>query len=164
VLEWDSRRGFGLDIQFFYHFNTHLVITFNGTIANLHTLKKSLAHTLSLSARSVFTSNCLVTASNNGYSCAFEFKSSLNDGSVPAAFSSLTDWLSTDWVPAWRPFHANHVIFFSQPDFQLSTLATNWLPQTVPVIISALTAQKTPFLCYLFSCCRSVVAYKESAA
>jgi hypothetical protein len=29
-----------------------------------------------------------------------------------------------------------HKAFSSQPDFQLSTLATNWLPQTVPVITS----------------------------
>jgi hypothetical protein len=30
--------------------------------------------------------------------------------------------------------------------------------------ISERTAQKTLFLCFLFSCCRSVVAYQESAA
>jgi hypothetical protein len=40
-------------------------------------------HAKSFPARSVFTSSCLVTASNNGYSSASGLKSALNDGSLP---------------------------------------------------------------------------------
>jgi hypothetical protein len=29
--------------------------------------------------------------------------------------------LSTDWVPGWRPFHTNILVFSSQADFQLTT-------------------------------------------
>jgi hypothetical protein len=79
----DSRRGLGLDIEFSDHLNTQLVITFNySAIADLHTLQITTAHTKSFPACSVFTSSCLVTASNNGYSSASGLKSSLNGGSL----------------------------------------------------------------------------------
>jgi hypothetical protein len=67
----DCRRSFGFDIGFIDHFNTRFVIPLNySDIANIHTLSKSLAHTLSFPSRSVFDSCCLVTASNNDYSSA----------------------------------------------------------------------------------------------
>jgi hypothetical protein len=57
----DSRRGFGLDIGFIDHL--HVVTTNNyNSIADFHTLQITRAHTKSFSARSVFTSSCLVTA------------------------------------------------------------------------------------------------------
>jgi hypothetical protein len=49
----------------------HLGTTSNySAIANYHTLQITNAHAKSFPARSVFTSSCLVTASNNGYSFA----------------------------------------------------------------------------------------------
>jgi hypothetical protein len=63
----NSRQGLGLDIRLTEHFNTQLVITFNDSaIANLRTLQFIRAHAKSFPARSVFTSGCRVTASNNG--------------------------------------------------------------------------------------------------
>jgi hypothetical protein len=45
----DCRRGFGLDTRFIDHFNTQLVITLSySAIADLHTLKITVTHTLSL--------------------------------------------------------------------------------------------------------------------
>jgi hypothetical protein len=83
---WDSRRGFGFDIAFTDHFNTQLVTTLNySAIANLHILQITRAHANSFPGRSVFTSSCLVTVSNNGYSSASGLKSSLNGGSLPTA-------------------------------------------------------------------------------
>jgi hypothetical protein len=71
----DSRQGFGLDIRFTDHFNTQLVITFNySVIANLRTLKITRAHANSFPSRSVFTSGCLVPASNNGCFQAAPYK------------------------------------------------------------------------------------------
>jgi hypothetical protein len=59
----DYRRGFGFDIGFIDHFNTHLIITLNySTIADLHTLQITITHT-SLSACSVFIRRFQVTAS-----------------------------------------------------------------------------------------------------
>jgi hypothetical protein len=63
----DYRQGFGLDIGFIALFNTQLVITLNySAIADFHTLHITTAHDKSFPARSVFTSSCLVTDSNNG--------------------------------------------------------------------------------------------------
>jgi hypothetical protein len=67
----DYRRSVALDIGFIDHFNTQLVITLNySAIADLRTLQFTRAHAKSSPTRSVFSSNCLVTASNNGYSCS----------------------------------------------------------------------------------------------
>jgi hypothetical protein len=33
--------------------------------------------------------------------------------------ASLAELDSTDWVPGWRPFHTNLLVFSSQADFQL---------------------------------------------
>jgi hypothetical protein len=73
----DYRRGFGFVIVFIDRFDTRLVTTFNySAIANLHTLQI----TRSFLARSVFTSICLLTASNNAYSSASGLKSTLIRG------------------------------------------------------------------------------------
>jgi hypothetical protein len=73
--------GFGLDVGFIDHFNTQFVITLNySAIANLHTLQN---HAKSFPVRGVFTSNCLVTASDYGCSSASGLKSSLNGSSLP---------------------------------------------------------------------------------
>jgi hypothetical protein len=45
--------------------------------------KRYKSHAKSFPARNVFTSSCLVTASNNGYSFAFTPKFFLNGGSLP---------------------------------------------------------------------------------
>jgi hypothetical protein len=85
----DSRQGFELDIGIIDHFKTQLVIPLKyGAIANFHTLNKLLAHTLNhFQPHSVFTSSCLVTASNNGYSYSPGLKSFLNGGSLLTAYS-----------------------------------------------------------------------------
>jgi hypothetical protein len=88
LLRCDSRRGFGLDIAFSHHFHTRLVTTLNcSAIDNFHNLQIIIAHAKSFRARSVFTSNWLVTASNNVYFSASGLKSSLNGGSLPTANS-----------------------------------------------------------------------------
>jgi hypothetical protein len=104
VLECDSRRGFGLDIGLIDHFNAQLIITLNyNAIANFHILQFTRAHSKSFAAHSVFTSNCLVTAPNNGYSSPSGFKSFLKGGSLPTElfFKSqsfvTTDGQSANW-------------------------------------------------------------------
>jgi hypothetical protein len=63
----DSRRGFGLHIEFIDHFNLQLVITLNySAIANFHTLQFTRVHGKYFPVCSIFTISCLVTASNNG--------------------------------------------------------------------------------------------------
>jgi hypothetical protein len=84
----DYRRSFGLDFRFIDYFNTQLVIPLNcSAIVNFYTR----AHVKSFPARSAFTSSCLLTASNNGYSSVSRLKSSLNGGSLPTEifFSKL---------------------------------------------------------------------------
>jgi hypothetical protein len=69
-----------LDID---HFNTKLVITLNYIVnVNFHNLQFTRAYAV-FSDRSAFTSSCLVTASNNGYSSASGLKFSNNCGSLP---------------------------------------------------------------------------------
>jgi hypothetical protein len=81
------KRGYELDIGFIDHFKTQLVITLiYSAIANFHTLQN---HAKSFPARNVFTSNCLVTASNNGYSSVSGLKSFPIGGTIPTA--SLTN-------------------------------------------------------------------------
>jgi hypothetical protein len=61
----DSRRGFGLEIGFIYHFNTRIVTTINySAIAHLHTSQITPAHARSF--QSSFTSRYPVTGLNNG--------------------------------------------------------------------------------------------------
>jgi hypothetical protein len=73
-----------MDIGFIDHFNTQVVIPLNySAIADVHTLLITPTHAKSFPARSVFTSSCPVTASNNGYSSASGLKPSVNGGSLP---------------------------------------------------------------------------------
>jgi hypothetical protein len=79
-----SRRGFGLDMRFIDHFNIKIVIAFSySAIANFSTLQITPIHAKSFPAINVFTSSCLVTASNNGYSFYSVLKSSVNGGFLP---------------------------------------------------------------------------------
>lgn len=67
----DYRQGIELNFGFIDHFNSQIVITLNqSTIAKLHTLWITRAHSKSLPAYSVFTSSYLVKASNNCYAYA----------------------------------------------------------------------------------------------
>jgi hypothetical protein len=68
-------------------------------------------------ARSVFTSSCLITPSDNSYSSASGLKFFLNGGSLPTAYSC-------NWLSRWWPFHTKLLEFFSQSDFQLTKLLT----------------------------------------
>jgi hypothetical protein len=43
----------------------------------------------------------------------------------------ITAALSTNYIPGWRPFHTSLLVFSSQPNFQLSTLAVELLPTTL---------------------------------
>jgi hypothetical protein len=52
-----------------------------------YTLQITVTQSKSFPASNVFTSSCLVTASNNGYSSASVLKSSLNGSSLPAFLS-----------------------------------------------------------------------------
>jgi hypothetical protein len=83
VIECGSGRGLGLETGFIDHFNTKLVITLSySAITNFRSLQFTRAHVTSFTAHSDFTSSCLITASNNGYSSTPGLKSSLNGGSL----------------------------------------------------------------------------------
>jgi hypothetical protein len=84
----DSQQGFELEIRFIYHFNTRLMITFTySAIVNLHTLQITRAHVMPFPVCSVFTSSCLVTASNSCYSSSSGVNSFLNGRSLPSELS-----------------------------------------------------------------------------
>jgi hypothetical protein len=88
--------------------NLHVCISdYRRGFANFHNLQSTITHANSFPARSVFTSSCLVMASNNG--CY-----SLNGGSLPTACLPY-NWLV---VISHRP---SSVLFTA---YQLSTLAT----------------------------------------
>jgi hypothetical protein len=73
-----------LDVGFTDHFTTQLEITLNySAIADLLTSQITVTHAKSFLAHNVFTSSCLATASNNGYSSASGLSSSSNGGSLP---------------------------------------------------------------------------------
>jgi hypothetical protein len=84
VSQWHYRPSFGLEIGFIDHLiHSRLVTTLNHSGIAPHFTN----HAKSFPARSVFTSTCLVTASNNGYSSASRLKSSLNSYSLPTVYS-----------------------------------------------------------------------------
>jgi hypothetical protein len=68
--------GFGLDIEFIDPFTTRLGTAYNYSIIdNIHILQITTAHAKSFPACWVFTSHCLLTASNSGDSSASALKS-----------------------------------------------------------------------------------------
>jgi hypothetical protein len=71
-----------LDIGFIGRFKTRLVTTLNySAIVDLHILQITTAHAKSFPACSVFTSSCLVTASNSG-----ESSSASTFASLPSSY------------------------------------------------------------------------------
>jgi hypothetical protein len=84
----DSRRGFGLDIGFIDHFSSQLLITRNySAISDFYSLPVTPEHAKSFPACSAFTTRFLITASNKAYSSTSGFRSSLNGGFLPTAYS-----------------------------------------------------------------------------
>jgi hypothetical protein len=73
VLDWR------LDLLSTLH-TQHVITPNHSAIADLHTLQINVTHAKSFPACSVFTSSCLVTASNNGSSYP-------NGGSLPTEHS-----------------------------------------------------------------------------
>jgi hypothetical protein len=72
----DSRQGFGLEIGFIDHLQA-VTINNHNTIANVHTLQITTAHTKTFQS-AVFTSRCPVTDSNSWDSSNAPTKSSLH--------------------------------------------------------------------------------------
>jgi hypothetical protein len=104
----------------------------------ISTLYKSLEHTLSLlQPSSVFTSSCLLTASNTGCSSASGFKLSLNGGSLPTLNSSQSYFttgglppISSSWRQAlWdsRPAFSFQLITFGHSPYVTSSLTRGWV-------------------------------------
>jgi hypothetical protein len=82
-------------IGFIDHLNTWHVTTLNySAVANFNTLQFTSAHAKSFVVFSVFSSNCLVTASKTGYSSASGLKSCLNGSSLPTVCLPY-NWLAT---------------------------------------------------------------------
>jgi hypothetical protein len=80
----DYWQGFALVIGFIDHFNKQLVITHNySAIANFRSLQFTRAHAKAFPAHSVFSSSCLVMASNSGCTSGSVLKSSVNGSSLP---------------------------------------------------------------------------------
>jgi hypothetical protein len=61
------------------------------------------------------------TASTEGDSSASRTQVLLSE---PPMQNSLSTDNSTNWVPGWRLFHTNLLVFSSQPDFQRNLIAT----------------------------------------
>jgi hypothetical protein len=98
-----------LDIGFIDHLHTPL-----GT-----TLYRSLAHTDLVS--SVYSNLHQPFPGNSFYRRRF-FSFTRSGPVVTATHAELLSTNnSTNWVPGWRPFHTNLVVFSSQTDFQLTT-------------------------------------------
>jgi hypothetical protein len=92
----------------------------------------------------------IVTTSNYNSLTGLHTSNITVNYSTHKVFSSQHDFQLT---PGWRPFHTKFLVFFSQPDFRLSTLATDWLSQTVPVITSLYGPHRKPFFCWLYHRC-----------
>jgi hypothetical protein len=118
----------GVWIGFVDHLHTPLGNTSNySAIANLHTLQITAAPLNLFLACCVFNSRSLATASNSA------------DSSASRDHVVTVQWISRKWaltyqlttsfhftqlnfIPGWRPFHTNLLVFSSQADFQLNSL------------------------------------------
>jgi hypothetical protein len=69
----------------------------------------------------VSTSRLLATASTEGDSSASHAQVLLSQPPVQNSCQLSTD-ISTSWVPGWRSFHTDLVVFSSHADFQLNSL------------------------------------------
>jgi hypothetical protein len=101
----------------------------------MSTLYKSLQHAVSLFSLLCLHQQLPGNGYNNGYSSASVLKSSLNGGST-----------------GWRPFHTNLLVFFSQPDFQLSTKLSGWRPRYIVPLHGP--RRKHRFRQFLYCCMR----------
>jgi hypothetical protein len=124
VVGSDYRQGSGLDIGFIDIMYTRLGTTRNcNAIANFHTFKFNRGHAKPFPAQGIFTSIW--------WQRVLTMVILLLSGSSPLWIAALFQLhslrrLTFNWLlPAWRSFHTNLLIFSSQSDFQLSTLATN---------------------------------------
>jgi hypothetical protein len=101
---------------------------------SISTIQRSPQHPLNLFQPAVFSSRYLSTGSSNGDSSAFPahvvtvswISRTVNSTIEPSLLSlpcraRLTCPTSTNWVPGWRPFRTNLLLFSSQVDFQLAT-------------------------------------------
>jgi hypothetical protein len=126
----------------------------SNTIADFYTSQITIPYAKSSAACSVFTRSFLVTASNNGYSCAFGLKSSLNGGPLPTELffrvqssELLYDWRFTAdrFVLAASPLRATRRIFIFQPNtcgyspYVTSSLKRGWVRRLQ--LLLALTSQ-----------------------
>jgi hypothetical protein len=89
------------------------------TFLLLNSLQITIAHAKLFPVFYVFNSSSLATASNNGDSSASRAQVI---SSQPSSQNSNLNWqLSFNYIPGWRPFHTNLLVFSSQVDFQLTT-------------------------------------------
>jgi hypothetical protein len=121
-------------------------------IANLHTLKITTAHAkLSESSLEVFWQRILAVEilklpalrSYLVIAARAEFNPSHSSTRISPSLLSLTCRAqlncqpSTNWVPGWRPFHTNLLVFPSQADFQLTI-------EMVNLIVFKITPRRGP--------------------
>jgi hypothetical protein len=113
---YDYRRGMDWWMDLLTTYTYHLeqqVITVLSLIATLY---KSLQYLLSLfPACYLFIRRALAAACNSGDSSVSRAQVLSSQPPMP---NSTPKW--TNWVPGWRPFHTNLLVFSSQADFQLT--------------------------------------------
>jgi hypothetical protein len=121
-----------LDTGIIDHLYTPLGTTSNySAIANLHNLQITTAPLKLFPACCVFNSLSLATASNSGDSSVSRAHPAMNSCQLSTQlqrhfFSTfLAELDTTNWVPGWRPFHTNILVFSSQAGFQLTTEQVN---------------------------------------
>jgi hypothetical protein len=151
--------GVWIETGFIGHLQVVTTNNYN-TIANLHTLQITVAYRLVFSVcynqHYSFPGNGLLTVEILQLPRSHHCPLALN--CTDQVFSSQTSLqlTFTTELPGWRLSHTNILVSSSQTHSELSTLASNWLPQTVPVITSRHGLQrKHRFPQFLYCCART---------
>jgi hypothetical protein len=104
-----------------------------GTINNYSAIANLQRLQISITPSKLFSSlPCLHQSSPGSFFQQCIFFSFTPSGSIFTASQAEPNSQQINWIPGWRPFHTNFLVFSSQVDFHLTT---NWVAPIVFLII-----------------------------